>query len=115
MQREGYLNHHCVEKKSHKIASRFESARLSLNGIVILGVPFNVANVNTVNIRNVHLWTFEYIHMLCLLLFLRSQSFTVETGSRRQRSWLCRDMSLGHYLRLFSLLHVPYCPVIVEI
>ena len=113
MQREGYLHHHCVEKKSHKIASRFESARLSLNGIVILGVPFNVANVNTVNIRNVHLWTFEYIHMLCLLLFLRSQSFTVETGSRRQRSWLCRDMSLGHYLRLFSLLHVPSGPVIV--
>ena len=50
MQREGYLHHHCVEKKSHKIASRFESARLSFNGIVILGVPFNVANVNTVNI-----------------------------------------------------------------
>ena len=103
MQREGYLHHHCVEKKSHKIASRFESARLSLNGIVILGVPFNVANVNTVNIRNVHLWTFEYIHMLCLLLFLRSQSFTVETGSRRQRSWLCRDMfylwSLGLWIR----------------
>ena len=40
-----------VSRKSHKIASRFESVSsfLSFNGIVILGVPFNVAKVNTVN------------------------------------------------------------------
>ena len=111
MQREGYLHHHCVEKKSHKIASRFESARLSLNGIVILGVPFNVANVNTVNIRNVHLWTFEYIHMLCLLLFLRSQSFTVETRASTKGRNLA-SVPVQRFLKLvFIRVHFMLRPV----